>query len=1124
MLLQFSDFLNEYSGFSRIISEYATSYMAVQNFFSNKKNIDSQEMVTVLNDIEAQHNRQNQVLLQRVRAQLNKLKQIMIIVDSQEKQIREKRFLMFKNERSSSTVSQSDQHYTDEEIDRQVTEAISAIQKITKSKLPKSIVAICGFFNPKFRKKAYKIIVANKEKLSQMIDAAEQDLNAIYAQLKDEIEISTSEQLANLTQRKNITDQQREALKAEYMKRLKVLLLDGLEESLSSGEVYKNAQSRLSAYLSCYTAGDTEIRDLGLTIGIIQQKCNVSDDGTLDSFLSTIFGNTLYANRELLLPFTIDKAFVKPICVNYYSDYNENVFPLFRNYALQLLSAFNEIGVSLYLVDVTNMGGKYSEFTSFESADDNNRINIIRTEDALSKALEELSEYIIETNSAYLKNTFANVSEYNKCSIIKREIKIFILSNISEVLSPEMLGKVEGIVRNGNRCGVIPFIGISSDELQVSGIISQTRVNAVNSILNLCDCIRMSSNGELSLGSGTFQFHIPPQVDQNKEQLIIQKTVLSERQSAIVPLAEHLIPSEEYFSQICYENIIIPIGIDAQGNEYSLDFNKDAAYMLVGGDPSSGKSSLMHTIILQAITRYSPDNLILYLADLKDGVEFDSYIKKGIRSVKAVLNDSTENDMMTSFLEYIKSLVEERNALFKRVGDATGKIVRNIEQFYEVNNTECVVPSLPRILLIIDEFQSLYDGGKETGEITNWLVRMCRTVGIYIILASQRAQAAENANNSFTGQTKDYFIYRMMFKCPFSSARQIVPEMCSDTGHPNTAVRKAQTLKKGQAIVNSNMEATEADNYIIQCYYPDNACIDETCDHIVSSQGSDSIVVLNSEEETQFDEGVFYNNAGLVLGLSNRLHYDLYNKDDDAFFDDTLVGLHIEPNLKIMACGTDDKVRSSAFWTLLSKLLYLYRSRLRINMLILDDDRRKLKGISTLLRHNVHMWSEPTEFISYANSLSADCIILNVLYNPYSFTTLHKDDWSNTPNELVSNLMSVLHRTDTVTLVLADDAKKMKEKCAYLDAELKCRIISVGNTVAIKSALSNDMWEKIKESGFNTIRSNVIKAYYYNKGTDKLGRFRMFDIDTLINSIDFSSLVIDSPDDNQDEFAGLTGN
>ena len=92
----------------------------------------------------------------------------------------------------------------------------------------------------------------------------------------------------------------------------------------------------------------------------------------------------------------------------------------------------------------------------------------------------------------------------------------------------------------------------------------------------------------------------------------------------------------------------------------------------------------------------------------------------------------------------------------------------------------------------------------------------------------------------------------MMFKCPFSSARQIVPEMCSDTGHPNTAVRKAQTLKKGQAIVNSNMGATEADNYIMQCYYPDNACIDETCDHIVSSQGSDSIVVLNSEEDTNY--------------------------------------------------------------------------------------------------------------------------------------------------------------------------------------------------------------------------------------------------------------------------------
>lgn len=1124
MLLQFSDFIDEYNRLSRTISEYNTSYVAVQNSFFSKESTDNQELLIVLNGIESQHNRQNQLLLQRVRAQLNKLKQIMIIVDSQERQIKEKRFLKFKNGHTASPPSRIDQHYTNEEIERQVSEAISSIQKITKSKLPKSIAAICGFFNPKFRKKTYETIVENKDKLSQMIDAAERDLTTMYAQMKSEIEVSTSGQLANLTQRKNNTDQQREALKSEYIKRLKVLLLDGLEEALSSGEVYRNAQSRLSDFLSSYTTGETEIRDLGLTVGIIQQKCNVSDDGTLDGFLSTIFGNVLYANRELLIPFSVDKSFVKPICVNYYSDYNDKVFPLFRNYVLQLLSAFYEIGASLYLVDVTNMGGKYSEFTSFESADDNKRINIIRTEDALSKALEELSEYIIETNSAYLKNTFANVAEYNRCSIIKREIKIFVLSNISEVSSIEMLSKVEGIVRNGNRCGVIPFIGVSSDELQVSGIISQARVNAVNTILNLCDCIRMSSSGELSLGSGTFKFHMPPQVEQNKEQLIIQKTVLSERQSAIVPLADHLIPSEEYFSQTCYDNIIIPIGIDAQGNEYSLDFNRDAAYMLVGGDPSSGKSSLMHTIILQAISRYSPENLILYLADLKDGVEFDSYIKKGIRSIKAVLNDSSDNDMMTSFLEYIKSLVEERNALFKKVGDATGKIVRNIEQFYEVNNIECVVPSLPRILLIIDEFQSLYDGGRETGEITNWLVRMCRTVGIYIILASQRAQAAENTNNSFTGQTKDYFIYRMMFKCPYSSARQIVPEMCSDTGHQNSAVRKAQTLKKGQAIVNSNMGATEADNYIMQCYYPDNACIDVTCDHIIGVQGSNSIVVLNSEEETQFDEGIFYSNDGFVLGLSNRLHYDLYSKDDDIFFDDTLVGLHIESNMKIMTCGTDDKVRSSAFWTLLSKLLFLYRSRVRVNILISDNDRRKLNGVSTLTRHGIHMWSEPTEFLTYANTLSNDCVVFNVLYNPYSFSTLQKDEWNTTQSESITDLISVLHRTNTVTLILADDAKKNKDKCSYLDAEFICRIISVGNTVAIKSALSNDMWDKIKESGFNTIRSNVIKAYYYNKSTDKLGRFRMFDVDTLIHSIDFSTLVSDSPDDTQNEFAGLTGN
>lgn len=1124
MILQFSDFLNEYKDFTRIITEYMTSYMTIKNTFVGKQNSDNQALLIELNKIESEHSRQYRLLLQRVRSNLNKLKQILIIVESQEKLIKERRFLKYKNEYVSSSLDGGEYHYTDAEIDRQVNEAVTSIQKITKSKLPKSLVAICGFFNPKFRKNTYKSIVENKEKLKQMISAAEQDIARMYAELKSEIDVGTSGQVTSLSQRKALTDQQRESMRLDYMKQLRVLLLDGLDDVVSNGDVYRNAQTNLTDYLSCYVTNGSDAENSSFTLGVIQQKCSVNDDGTLNNFLAIIFGDVIYANQKLLIPFSMDKSFIRPICVNYYSEYNEGVYPLFKNYVLQLLSLFSDIGVSLYLVDVTHMGGKYSEFTSYENVDENKRINIIRTDDALSQLLDDLQEYIIETNSGYLKNSFANVSEYNDASIIKREIKVFVLSSVSEVTSTETLGKVEGIIRNGNRCGVIPLIGISSDELQVSGIISQTRVNAVNSILELCDCIRMSSDSLLSLGSGTFQFHVPSPIEQNKEQFLIQKTVLSERQSALVPLADHMIPRSRYFTHTCFDNIVIPIGIDSQGNEYALDFNKDAAYMLVGGDPSSGKSSLMHTIILQAISRYSPDNLVLYLADLKDGVEFDSYIKKGIRSVKAVLNDSSDNDMMTSFLEYIKSLVEERNAIFKRVGDTTGKIVRNIEQFYEVNNRDHVIRNLPRILLIIDEFQSLYDREGETGEITNWLVRMCRTVGIYIILASQRAQAAENANNSFTGQTKDYFIYRMMFKCPYSSARQIVPEMCSDTGKMNSAIRKAQTLKKGQAIVNSNMGATEADNYIMQCYYPDNACIEEVCEYIISAQSSDSIVVLNSEEETQFDSNAFLEHSGFVIGVSNRLHYDRYNKNDDEFWDDTLVGIDFASNLKMMVTGTDEKVRSCAFWTFLLKLLYLYKSSLRINILISDDDRRKLKGISTLLEHHVHITSQVVDFIDYANKIADDCYLYNVLYNPASYAELQKDEWNTNQSEIITSILSLLHRDNMFNLLIAEDAKKNKDKCSYLDSEFKCRIISVGNTVAIKSALSNDMWDKIKESGFNTIRSNVIKAYYYNKNTDKLGRLRMFDIDTLIANIDLSILTVDEGEMDTDCFAGLVGN
>jgi hypothetical protein len=960
-----------------------------------------------------------------------------------------------------------------------------------------------------------------------MILVAERDVQAVSSQLQQEIVTSTVARVSQLQTKKNQMDSDRSASNEAFMNQLKQLLLDGLEQTFCSDTIYSIAHRELSTYLSSYTLEDAERLDVpdSFFVGLVNQNLNVTDDGTLDAFLTAILPDGVYSRGSLLLPIALKRYFSRPICVNYFSEYNSQVYALFSNYASQMMNLFVRNGVTTHFVDCTNMGGKYAEFTSYESSDENKRVHVVRTADELKVLLHDMSEYIIETNSSCLKNNYQNVEQYNSESAIKREIQLLFISNLSEITSGEMLEKLTAIVRNGNRCGVFTFLGVSTDECQVSGLISQTRVNEVNALMELCDKAYMSSTGELSFGNGLPHFYAPPAMSNHVTQTIIRNSVQSKSALTLVPLAEHTIAQESFFTETCYDSIKIPIGVDAQGNEYTIHLNKEAAYMLIGGNPSCGKSSLVHTIILQCITRYSPKDLVLYVADLKDGSEFDIYAHKGVKSVKVVLNDA-EPDISASFLNFIKSNVEMRLKQFSQLGQLSGEIVRNIEQFYEVNNAQHLVNHIPRMLVIIDEFQSLYNSSRVTGEITNWLVRMCRTVGIHIIMASQRVQGdAASVTNSFGSQTKEYFIYRVMFKLPYSGAREIMSENCSDTNRENPALRKAQTLKNGQIIINPNMGATEEDNQIVQCYYPDNDTISILCNTVVESQGSEKGIILNSEASIQVDMSLYNSQSQYLLGESNRLYYDSCNKNADAFSDDNIISLNASIVRQLIACGTDSRVMGSCFWALLIKQAQMHRGNIKVCILATQSSLAWLQ-IPGGIKEKFYITESADAFSSEVKKCRANhTFVYAVILNPYSFEELQKNDFSSA-SDTVQELMDCWKDKNVFMLFLADSMKKIKDDCSYIESEIPYRVISVGNIASIRSAMTFDAGDKLTDSPFNTVRPNVIKAYYYNKATDKLGRFRMYQIEQLMQCVDFDALTCSAnPATEEDNgYSGLFGN
>lgn len=160
--------------------------------------------------------------------------------------------------------------------------------------------------------------------------------------------------------------------------------------------------------------------------------------------------------------------------------------------------------------------------------------------------------------------------------------------------------------------------------------------------------------------------------------------------------------------------------------------SKTASSVLIGGRPGSGKSVLLHSLILNLVQTLAPDELELYLVDFKEGVEFKQYATYRLPHARVVAIES-EREFGVSVLEAIADEIVRRGRLFRDSGSGEET---NIGQ-YRTRTGE----ALPRLVLIVDEFQVLFDRddkiGARAAELLERILRTGRAFGVHAILASQ---------------------------------------------------------------------------------------------------------------------------------------------------------------------------------------------------------------------------------------------------------------------------------------------------------------------------------------------------------------------------------------------------
>jgi S-DNA-T family DNA segregation ATPase FtsK/SpoIIIE len=177
---------------------------------------------------------------------------------------------------------------------------------------------------------------------------------------------------------------------------------------------------------------------------------------------------------------------------------------------------------------------------------------------------------------------------------------------------------------------------------------------------------------------------------------------------------------------------VAPLGVTESG-VFSLDLVRDGPHGLIGGTTGSGKSELLRSLVAALAVHTDAEHLTFILMDYKGGAAFDECAR--LPHTVGMVTDLDEG-LGERALEALEAEISYRERLLRSAG------ADNLTQYLAGGGEE----PLPRLLVVIDEFATM---AKDFPEFLTSLVSVAqrgRTLGVHMILATQRPSGAVNDN------------------------------------------------------------------------------------------------------------------------------------------------------------------------------------------------------------------------------------------------------------------------------------------------------------------------------------------------------------------------------------------
>ena len=396
---------------------------------------------------------------------------------------------------------------------------------------------------------------------------------------------------------------------------------------------------------------------------------------------------------------------------------------------LRLLSALPPGQLELTLVDPLRLGQSLEPFLSLLKVEQLvPEQRVLTRSDEIEAALGKVQDEVEQLIQHRFNDLSSNWSEHNANNADNPlPYKVLVLFNVPEQLSDKSLWFLQRICENGPRCGVLPIIAIDGARLQ------DPRYEKFRATINACttafDTLFNAGNSEHCGLSLTYQ----PEQWPRQDSLGSYFSALADLYAAKARLSKSMPDLWTDFAKgaTTCGGFDIPIGWTSAGGPTPLILGATTSehHALLAGKTGSGKSNLLHVLIHTLCERYSPAEVDLYLLDYKESTEFNIYADPPLPHARLVATES-DPEYGVTVLQHLVGELEKRASMFKTVK------VRDFVEYREATKAP-----LPRILLVIDEFQVLFAGNRPVAESAehrlSQLLKQGRSFGIHILLATQ---------------------------------------------------------------------------------------------------------------------------------------------------------------------------------------------------------------------------------------------------------------------------------------------------------------------------------------------------------------------------------------------------